>query len=156
SALPPVTTTTTISATTTSTSTTSSTSISASTSTTNTTIVTVAYGTFLTRWGSLGSGDGQFFDPALMAVDRDGTVFVADTDNERIQKFTSAGSFLGKWGTPGNEPGQFAAPQGSPWMGRETSSSPTGTTPASRSSRTREPSSCNGGRRAAGTGSSAA
>jgi len=37
-------------------------------------------------------------------------VFVADTDNDRIQYFTAAGSFLGMWGDEGSGPGEFIAP----------------------------------------------
>ena len=39
-------------------------------------------------WGSLGSGDGQFFGgPLGVAVDGSGDVFVADNGNNRVQKF---------------------------------------------------------------------
>src|SRR5439155_8683928 len=44
-------------------------------------------GTFLTMWGSAGTGDGQFDTPSGVAVDGSGNVFVADTANDRIQKF---------------------------------------------------------------------
>ncbi len=44
-------------------------------------------GTFLTKWGSSGSGDGEFNSPYGVAVDPAGNVYVADTDNDRIQKF---------------------------------------------------------------------
>src|SRR5439155_943447 len=43
---------------------------------------------FVTKWGSMGSGDGQFNDPASVAVDGSGNVFVVDNGNSRIQKFT--------------------------------------------------------------------
>ena len=46
-----------------------------------------ASGTFLTAWGSYGSGDGQFAYPSGVATDASGNVYVADTDNHRIQKF---------------------------------------------------------------------
>ena len=45
-------------------------------------------GTFLTKWGSWGSGDGQFKYPYGVAVDSSGNVYVADTGNNRIQKFS--------------------------------------------------------------------
>jgi tripartite motif-containing protein 71 len=45
-------------------------------------------GSFITKWGSLGSGDGQLNQPAGVAVDRLGNVYVADAGNNRIQKFT--------------------------------------------------------------------
>ena len=44
-------------------------------------------GVFLTKWGTEGSGDGQFRDPWGVAVDSAGNVYVADTYNHRIQKF---------------------------------------------------------------------
>jgi DNA-binding beta-propeller fold protein YncE len=46
-----------------------------------------ANGSFLGKWGSQGTGDGQFDLPAGVAVDGSGNVFVADSDNHRIQKF---------------------------------------------------------------------
>src|SRR5437016_13439224 len=51
----------------------------------------------VTKWGSAGSGDGQFSNPIAVAVDGSGHVFVADSDNVRIQKFTNTGTFLTKW-----------------------------------------------------------
>ncbi len=44
-------------------------------------------GTFLTTWGSQGTGEGQFNTPVGIAVDASGNVYVADANNHRIQKF---------------------------------------------------------------------
>ena len=44
-------------------------------------------GTFITRWGSEGSGDGQFNGPVSVAVDNADNVYVTDQSNSRIQKF---------------------------------------------------------------------
>ena len=44
-------------------------------------------GTILDKWGSYGSGDGQFSNPSDVAVAPDGTVYVADYYNYRIQVF---------------------------------------------------------------------
>jgi len=44
-------------------------------------------GSFLTAWGSAGSGDGQFNSPGGVAVEGGGSVYVADAGNYRIQKF---------------------------------------------------------------------
>ncbi len=48
--------------------------------------------------GPLEMGDGQFREPWGIAVAPDGTVFVADTWNGRIQVFDAQGNFLRKWG----------------------------------------------------------
>ena len=58
-------------------------------------------GEALTSWGGGGSGDGQFKDPASVAVDPDNNkVYVADPNNSRIQVFDSNGKFLTKWSVP--------------------------------------------------------
>jgi len=62
------------------------------------------------KWGSSGSGNGQFAGPAGVATDATGNVYVADYDNDRIQKFTSDGAFITKWGSEGSGNGQFDTP----------------------------------------------
>ena len=58
-------------------------------------------GQVLTVWGTKGSGDGQFDDPASVAVDPTANkVYVADPRNKRIQVFDSDGKFLTKWTVP--------------------------------------------------------
>jgi DNA-binding beta-propeller fold protein YncE len=69
-------------------------------------------GTFLRKWGSSGSGDGQFNTPRGVVVDTSGNVIVADTGNNRIQVFNSSGTFLRKWGSSGWADGQFSQPYG--------------------------------------------
>lgn len=48
-------------------------------------------------WGEPGSGPGQFHVPHGIAVDSAGTVYVADRENSRLQRFTSDGAYLGEW-----------------------------------------------------------
>ena len=57
-------------------------------------------GSFIRKWGSFGTGDGQFDSPEGIAVDKSGNVFVSD-GNDRIQKFSNTGNFIRKWGTFG-------------------------------------------------------
>jgi DNA-binding beta-propeller fold protein YncE len=42
---------------------------------------------FITKWGSRGTEDGQFTHPQGAALDSSGNVYVADGSNNRIQKF---------------------------------------------------------------------
>ncbi len=71
--------------------------------------VFTADGRFLRQWGSTckldtregcpgGSGQGQFNEPWGIAVGKDGSVYVSDTWNHRIQKFDSEGKFVTMWG----------------------------------------------------------
>jgi sugar lactone lactonase YvrE len=68
-------------------------------------------GTYLTQWGSHGSGDGQFQYPKGVAIHA-GNVYVTDTGNHRIQEFTDTGVYMSQWGTSGSANGQFQSPQG--------------------------------------------
>jgi len=63
-------------------------------------------------WGEPGSLEGQFDFPKGLAIDSEGNVFVADSQNHRIQKFAADGTLLTAWGSPGQEPGQFSEPWG--------------------------------------------
>ncbi|MEW6534364.1 MAG: 6-bladed beta-propeller [Candidatus Auribacterota bacterium] len=67
---------------------------------------------FYTKWGSLGSGDGQFRTPEGIAIDNSGNIYVADFYNYRVQKFNPYGGFITKWGSEGTGDGQFKAPTG--------------------------------------------
>jgi len=73
-----------------------------------------ADGSVLQVWGSYadiskGSAPGgTFFEPWGIAVGLDGSVFVADTWNHRIQKFTSDGKFINMWGYFGQADTPFA------------------------------------------------
>jgi len=51
-------------------------------------------------------------DPAGLATDKSGNVFVADSGNHHIVKFTNIGSFIRSWGGVGFGNGQFNLPLG--------------------------------------------
>jgi tripartite motif-containing protein 71 len=67
---------------------------------------------FVTKWGSQGTGDGQFNQLAGVAIDSSNNVYVADASNHRVQKFDSNGNFITKWGSLGTGDGQFNKPSG--------------------------------------------
>jgi DNA-binding beta-propeller fold protein YncE len=67
-------------------------------------------GQFLAKWGTLGRGDGQFFNLVGVAVDREGHVYVLDDGHTNIQKFDSNGQFLARWGSRGTGDGEFLSP----------------------------------------------
>lgn len=77
-------------------------------------------GAFMSSWGSFASQDsgeapgGTFNEPWGIAVGSDGSVYVADTWNHRIQRFTADGKFISMWGAPGlaEVPDQFWGPRG--------------------------------------------
>jgi len=67
---------------------------------------------FVVKWGGYGSGAGEFNGIWSMAADSSGNIYVADTLNNRLQKFTSGGGFVAAWGSFGYGDGQFNAPTG--------------------------------------------
>jgi DNA-binding beta-propeller fold protein YncE len=66
----------------------------------------------LFSFGSTGTGNGEFKTPADVAIDGSDNIYVVDADNNRVQKFDSAGMFLSQFGTSGTGAGQFNRPQG--------------------------------------------
>jgi DNA-binding beta-propeller fold protein YncE len=58
-----------------------------------------------------GQGDGQFFYPEAVSFGND-VIYVADTANDRVQVFSTAGVFIRKWGKEGSADGDLATPNG--------------------------------------------
>lgn len=79
-----------------------------------------ADGAFLQAWGAFADSssgnapDGFFNEPWGLAVGPDGSVYVTDTWNHRVQKFTADGQFITKWGYFGQAetPDAFWGPRG--------------------------------------------
>jgi len=53
-----------------------------------------------------------FYYPKFIAANAAGNVYVADSWNHRIQKFTASGAFIGKWGKKGTGDGELDMPFG--------------------------------------------
>lgn len=62
-------------------------------------------GKFITTFGHLGSGDGEFKSPHEIMFDSQGRLFVADRSNSRVDIFDQDGKFLASWK-------QFGRPSG--------------------------------------------
>jgi YD repeat-containing protein len=66
---------------------------------------------YASAFGATGSGNGQFKHPGDIAVDPEGNIWVADTENNRLQVFSSAGTFIKALGSTGSGNGQFNRPK---------------------------------------------
>jgi DNA-binding beta-propeller fold protein YncE/predicted membrane-bound mannosyltransferase len=77
-------------------------------------------GNLLAEWGTFADGNstpignGTFNEPWGIAVGPDGSVYVTDTWNHRIEKFTPEGRFIKAWGFfgQGETPEAFYGPRG--------------------------------------------
>jgi sugar lactone lactonase YvrE len=64
-------------------------------------------GEFISKFGSYGTGNGQFKEPKDVAVDAKANVWVADGGNSRVEEFDAEGKFIRKFGSYGTGNGQF-------------------------------------------------
>ena len=83
-----------------------------------------ASGAFINQWGSASGNNlnnpnpaappSTFNEPWVVAVASDGSVYVSDTWNYRIQKFSATGQFIKMWSTygPADQPETFYGPRG--------------------------------------------
>ena len=68
---------------------------------------------YLSEWGSFGIvNPGHFSHPQYVAVGDDGSVYVSDLGNKRVQKFSGDGQYITEWGKSGELAGEFHYPSG--------------------------------------------
>jgi DNA-binding beta-propeller fold protein YncE len=77
------------------------------------------------EWGTPGTGPGQFHLPHGIAIDEDDTIFVADRENGRIQRFTLEGAYRGEFGGLGKTFSVTVA-GGALWIGTQPRDEPNG------------------------------
>jgi DNA-binding beta-propeller fold protein YncE len=59
------------------------------------------------QWGTHGSGNDQLIRPYGVDLDTSGNVYVADSDNERIQEFSGSGTYIATYGANTTGGGNF-------------------------------------------------
>ncbi|HYB70444.1 MAG TPA: peptidyl-alpha-hydroxyglycine alpha-amidating lyase family protein [Candidatus Bathyarchaeia archaeon] len=65
-------------------------------------------GAHVMSWGEPGTDPGQFNLPHNLVTDQDGTVYVADRENHRVQIFDGQGRYQGQWNNLHRPCGLFA------------------------------------------------
>jgi YD repeat-containing protein len=65
---------------------------------------------FHSAFGSVGSAEGELKKPADVALGADGDIWVADTENDRIQHLNPAGEYIDQFGGSGSGDGQLNRP----------------------------------------------
>ena len=66
---------------------------------------------YVSSLSGFGSGNRQLSQPAGIAVDQKGNVYVADTANNKIKVFSSNGTFISTWGRYGSGAGMLKFPE---------------------------------------------
>jgi DNA-binding beta-propeller fold protein YncE len=69
-------------------------------------------GKSLFKFGKAGSAEGELFHPTSIALAPDGDLYVVETSNYRVQRFTQEGKPVRVYGEVGTAPGSFARPKG--------------------------------------------
>ncbi len=69
----------------------------------------------LNESGIAGTAEGQLFAPRNIAVAADGTIYVLDSGNQRVQVYDPQGNLINSWGEPGSGDGQFSPEGDGPW-----------------------------------------
>ncbi len=66
-------------------------------------------------FGREGTGPGEFRGPIGVAVDDSGYVYITDSGNDRIEKFSADGKFVTSWGHTGSAAGELRRPMHIRW-----------------------------------------
>jgi DNA-binding beta-propeller fold protein YncE len=69
-------------------------------------------GSFLFKFGGAGSQAGELFHPTNITIGPDGDVYVVETSNFRVQRFSAEGKPVRIYGDIGTERGNFSRPKG--------------------------------------------
>lgn len=69
-------------------------------------------GEFAAMWGETGSEPGQIDGPIGLQFDAEDNVYVVESRNHRVQRFTKDGQFISCFGSQGTGNGQFDRPWG--------------------------------------------
>ena len=69
-------------------------------------------GKLLFKFGTAGSNLGELFHPTNIAIGANGDVYVVETSNFRVQRFTAEGKPVRAYGEIGAERGNFSRPKG--------------------------------------------
>jgi hypothetical protein len=68
--------------------------------------------TLFTFGGPGGADEGALYQPTNLALGPDGDIYVVETGNFRVSRFTPEGKLVKRFGEPGQGPGMFARPKG--------------------------------------------
>ena len=75
-------------------------------------VIEKASGRPLFKFGKAGSGVGELFHPTNIALGPDGDIYVVETSNFRVQRFTAEGKPVRTYGEVGSTLGSFTRPKG--------------------------------------------
>ncbi len=65
---------------------------------------------YVAKFGSYGTGNGQFTNPTNVDIGPGGTIWVTDVYQNTVTEFNEAGGFVRKFGSAGTGDGQFKGP----------------------------------------------